>query len=96
MKETEDVNLYATDPYLADEETVLPEQEPETESGFESDTPELLAELRVQTDILLQTYELQHKAYVMLFIASGFVCYYIFRKISKSMLYKMGGGRNVR
>lgn len=96
MKETEDINLYATDPSPADEEAVLPEQEPETESGLESDTPELLAELRVQTDILRQTYELQHKAYVMLFIASGFVCYYIFRKISKSMLYKMGGGRNVR
>lgn len=108
MKETEN-NLYATDPYSADEEAVLPEGqelemeqepemelEPDTESGFGSGTPDLLAELRVQTDILQQTYELQKKAYVMLFITSGFVCYYIFRKISKSILFKMGGGRNVR
>lgn len=35
------------------------------------------------------------KAYTCLWLTSGFICYYIIRKISKSLLWKVGGGKRV-
>lgn len=35
------------------------------------------------------------KTYTCVWLTSGFICYYIIRKVVRSMTRKIGGGRNV-